>query len=64
MNKEHEQQRRQLWCDVYVALVRSGNSTDENEGRLWSDIALAEFDRRFKAPKEISTNPALNVKTE
>lgn len=48
MDKDHEQIRKQLWCDVYVAYVGAGNSTNSDGAHRWADIALERFDERFK----------------
>ena len=50
----HEQQRKKLWCEVYVAYVRSDNSTESSGGASWADRALREFDKRFPATVEAS----------
>ena len=52
MNKDHEQQREKIWCDVYVAYVQSSNSTAQDGGKVWADTALKRFDERFPATKE------------
>lgn len=52
MEKDHEQQRKKLWCDVYVAYVTSANSTSSEYGKNWADKALQEFDKRFPKPNE------------
>ena len=57
MDKDHEQQRRQLWCDVYVAYVSSGNSSDSDGGRRWADKALERFDERFTKKQDEPESP-------
>jgi len=52
MEKDHEQQRKKLWCDVYVAYVSASNSTSSSGAKTWADQALKSFDERFPAPKE------------
>ena len=56
MNKDHEQQRKKLWCDVYVAYVASSNSTACDGARVWADKALERFDERFQKPKDDTLN--------
>ncbi len=51
MNKDHEMQRKKLWCDVYVAYVSADNSTLSDGGKSWADRALKAFDERFPQPK-------------
>jgi hypothetical protein len=58
MNKNHEQQRKKLWCDVYVAYVGTDNSTDPDGASCWADKALKRFDKRFPAPTESEGTPA------
>lgn len=48
----HQQQRKKLWCDVYVAYVSADNSTSADGAKVWADIALKRFDERFPQPKE------------
>ncbi len=52
MDRDHEQQRKKLWCDVYVAYVGAANSTKSDGAKAWADVALAAFDARFPKPKE------------
>lgn len=52
MNKDHDQQRKKLWCDVYVAYVGADNATDKYGAKEWADVALSEFDKRFPEKKE------------
>jgi len=52
MDKDHEQKRKQLWCDVYVAYVQSSNSTCQDGGKHWADTALKRFDERFPRPAQ------------
>jgi hypothetical protein len=56
MNKDHEQQRKKLWCDVYVAYVASSNSTACDGAKVWADKALERFDERFPKPKDDTLN--------
>jgi hypothetical protein len=50
MNKDQDQIRMQLWCDVYTAYVASSNSTKSRYAESWADDALKCFDLRF--PRE------------
>lgn len=55
MNKDYDQQRMKLWCEVYVAYVASANSTCSDGAKAWADVALKRFDDRFKpeaSPRE------------
>lgn len=47
MNKNHEQQRQQLWCEVWVAVAQASNSTRKDVCTDWADEALKAFDERF-----------------
>jgi len=47
MNKDHEEQRKKLWCDVYVAYVGAANATSSDGAKSWADKALERFDERF-----------------
>lgn len=47
-NKDMEQNRQQLWADVWVAVATSSNCTKVEVPTNWADHALAEFDKRFK----------------
>ncbi len=51
-NEIHQNYRKELWSKVYIAYVSSSNSTSENAGSKWADIALSEFDKRFKVTFE------------
>lgn len=48
MSKDHEHQRRQFWCDIYVAYVGASNSSAPDAAKTWADYALKRFDERFK----------------
>jgi hypothetical protein len=50
-DKDTEQQRKSLWCQVYVAYVSAANATKEDGAKTWADIALERFDERFKEEK-------------
>lgn len=50
--KGHEQQRKELWCRVYVAYVTASNSTEIDGATAWADKALERFDERFPNPKD------------
>lgn len=56
MNKDHENQRKQLWCDIYIAYVTAANSTNADGAAYWADIALKRFDERFSSTKEPQTD--------
>ncbi len=49
LDKDHEVVRKQLWSEVYVAYVSAANATNPNGAARWADIALEEFDKRFRA---------------
>jgi len=46
MDKDHEQIRMKLWCDVYVAHVPE-ISTPDGFAKRQADVALKDFDERF-----------------
>lgn len=46
--EKHENFRKKLWCDVYVAYVGADNATKNDGAKVWSDLALKAFDERFK----------------
>lgn len=48
----HENIRKKLWCDVYVAYVGASNSTNNDGAYKWADIALERFDEKFNKPKQ------------
>jgi len=50
--REHEEFRKKLWCDVYVAYVGAANVTASDGAKTWADKALLRFDERFPAPKD------------
>jgi hypothetical protein len=52
MNKDHEEIRKELWCNVWVAVAGASNSTKSELVSLWADRALRDFDERFPAQKE------------
>lgn len=56
MDKDHEQQRKKLWCDVYVAYVGAANSTSPDGAKSWADKAVERFDERFTQTKNDSKN--------
>lgn len=47
--KDHEQIRKELWINIYIAYVGDANAVNQNGGKNWADIALKEFDERFKS---------------
>lgn len=57
MDRDHEQQRKRLWCEVYVAYVAADNSTKSDGAKGWADTALKRFDERFPAPPPDSPEP-------
>lgn len=50
--EEHQNIRKKLWMDVYVAYVGAANATMKDGAASWADVALARFDERFKEPVE------------
>ncbi|MFT3867666.1 MAG: hypothetical protein QM715_04110 [Nibricoccus sp.] len=50
MSKDHEQQRKELWCEVYAAAIKSSDSADPQEAEKRADTALSLFDQRFSPP--------------
>jgi hypothetical protein len=51
--EEHQNLRKKLWIDVYVAYVSSANAIKSDGASHWSDIALERFDERFEDKEEI-----------
>ncbi len=49
--EEHQNIRKKLWMDVYVAYVGAANSTYKEGAANWADTALEKFDARFKEPQ-------------
>jgi hypothetical protein len=47
MNKDHEEIRKELWCNVWVAVAGASNSTRSDIVTTWADRALKDFDERF-----------------
>lgn len=43
----HEQQRKELWMKVVVAVASSSNANNSSSMISWADHALAKFDQRF-----------------
>lgn len=43
----HDQQARELWMKVAVAVANSSNSTTTSSMISWADHAVKEFDKRF-----------------
>ena len=50
--QEHENLRKKLWINTYVAYVSSSNSTNENGAYKWANIALERFDEKFPLIEE------------
>ncbi len=51
-SEEHENIRKKLWCDVYVAYVAAPNSVKSDGAYGWADNAVKRFDETFSNPKE------------
>jgi len=51
-SEEHENIRKKLWIDIYVAYVAAPNSINDDGAYVWADIALKRFDERFTEPKQ------------
>ena len=61
MNTTHDQQRRALWCNVYVALA--GHPTASvSRAEEWADGALKRYDARF--PKHDGSGAIQLTKTQ
>lgn len=58
MNKlqlQHEVIRRKLWCDIWAKAFEAQDDRPADRDGLatfCADLALAEFDRRFKCDEE------------
>lgn len=46
----HEQARKKLWCDAWIATAGSSNCVDSAVATTYADNALRQFDDRFKRP--------------
>ena len=51
-SEEHENIRKKLWCDVYVAYVAAPNSVKSDGAYGWADNAVKRFEETFSKPKE------------
>ena len=58
MNRDHNELRKQLWCDVYVAYVSASNSTSSSGAKNLADQALKCFDERFSDEASREPDPA------
>lgn len=47
--ERHDNFRKELWCNVYVAYVSAANATNKDGASNWADIALKRFDERFNS---------------
>lgn len=45
--EQHENFRKKLWSEVYVAYVSADNAIRSDGAYVWADIALKRFDERF-----------------
>ena len=50
-SEEHENIRKKLWCDVYVAYVAAPNSVNQDGGCIWANNAVKRFDELFSKPE-------------
>ena len=50
-SEEHENIRKKLWCDVYVAYVAAPNSVNQDGGCIWANNAVKRFDELFYKPE-------------
>jgi len=46
--KQHENLRKKLWIDVYVAYCSTPNSLNNDGGYIWANNAIKRFDEQFK----------------
>lgn len=51
MNKDIEQQRKELWCAAWVATARSDSCVNDDTPTKYADKALKDFDERFPKPE-------------
>lgn len=58
--EEHQNIRKKLWIDVYVAYVGAANAINKDGASQWADIALKRFDERFEEPRT-ETNMEDNI---
>lgn len=64
MNKEeltrHDEQRKKLWADVWVATANASNCMDVFTPTKWADEALKQFEKRFPPPINNTLNQTEN----
>ncbi len=46
--RNHEEQRKALWISVATGVAQSSNSIKSYDMSNWADVAVTEFDNRFK----------------
>ena len=47
----HEENRQNLWRNVWLAVAGSTSCLDKTVPTLWADQALNDYDERFKKPE-------------
>jgi len=47
---QHEEVRRQLWCNAWLSLSNAVNCLRPESATNWADAALKDFDKRFPKP--------------
>ncbi len=57
MNKSHEEQRKEFWCNVWNNVASSSNCNKLSSPTTWADEALKEFDKRFSSEETILVKP-------
>lgn len=47
---EHEQMRKELWCNAWCDVANAINCSSADSATKWADAALKDFDSRFPVP--------------
>jgi hypothetical protein len=53
---QHEQTRRKVWADVWIATASVFNVRETAVATSWADKCLAAYDERFKAQEVFNDN--------
>ena len=49
--------REAVWLQAWLAVANASNSTHIVAANKWADACLAEFDKRFPAPRDPNDGP-------
>lgn len=56
--ENHEELRKKLWVNAWVNVAAAATCTDPKAATRWADIALNDFDERFKKPNITNLKPS------